>query len=130
MKLIFSFVTILVIIMSSCTTLNRSIQTVPVQSVSIEPLNRDEYVIMDEVEGYGFASSIFIFDIGSGFSGNDYVSRAKAKALYDAISKIEGADAIIAPRIEVEIFKVPLFYREATVKVKAKAIRIKISGEN
>ena len=119
--------------LSSCTTLDRSIQTVPVAAVEIEPLKRSEYVLMDEVEGFGTSSKFLSINIAAIASGDESATTtgiAKSKARYDALSKLEGADALVAPKMEVEVFRLGFLYEKATVKIRAKAIRIKTSSES
>ncbi len=57
------------------------------------------------------------------FSGD---ATAEDEAMYNAISTVPGADALISPRVDRSYFRVLPFYSKEEAKVTAKAIRIKI----
>lgn len=109
----------------SCTSVRKSMSMVGVQDVKIEPLGPDQYEILGEVEGYGEAARFLIF----GATFNKYSDipgvegKAAGKAMYNAISMHEGADVLLAPKYETEVFDA-LIFKKAKVKVKAKAVRI------
>lgn len=114
-----------VFLTSSCTSVRKSISTGYVDNLKIEPLKESQYDILKEVEGYGNASQFLFFGAWSKFSNErGVVGKALAKATYDAISKIEGADMLIAPKYEIENTNF-LIFKTAKVKVKAKALQIK-----
>ena len=109
----------------SCTSVRKTMSMVGVQDIKIEPLKSDQYEILGEVEGYGEAARFLIF----GATYNKYgdipgvEGKAAGKAMYNAISMHEGADVLLAPKYDIEIFDA-LIFKKAKVKVKAKAVRI------
>ena len=109
----------------SCTSVRKTMSTVGVTNVEIEPLGPDQYEFMGEVEGYGEATRFLIF--GATFNKFSDVpgveGKAMGKAMYNAISMQEGADVLFAPRYDTEVFDA-LIFKKAKVKVKAKAVRI------
>ena len=112
--------------LAGCSTAYKSIGVASVADVKLEPLSPGEYIILEEVEGLGRKGA---FLGGFGFALNRITEKAKREAAYQAVSRVEGADMILAPRYEIETFIFPLFYGMARVKVKAKAIRILTSEE-
>lgn len=126
-RISFLVVLILALGVMSCTSVRKTMSSLGVQNMKIEPLTPAQYEILGEVEGYGEASRFLIF----GATFNKYSDipgvegKAAGQATYDAISKLEGADMLIAPRYEMETFSVLGIYKTARVKVKAKAISIK-----
>lgn len=123
---IFSLFSILalVLVLSSCSSAYKSINSGKVADIELQPLTPDRYIILGEVEGYGTAAGL-----GGAIALNGRVEKAKRNAEFQAISKIEGADMLLAPRYEIETFAFPLFFSSAKVKVKAKAVRIKATDE-
>jgi len=114
-------------VLSSCSSAYKSIDTGTVANIELEPLKPERYVILEEVEGFGTAAGL-----GSGaglLSGVPRLDKAKRNAEYQAISKVEGADMLLAPRYEIESFNFLFFFSSVKVKVKAKAIRIKATSE-
>ncbi len=109
----------------SCTSVRKSMSTVGVQDLKIEPLGPSQYEILGEVEGYGEAARFLIF--GATFNKFSDIpgveGKAAGKAMYNAISMHEGADVLLAPKYETEVFDA-LIFKKAKVKVKAKAVRI------
>ena len=109
-----SFVIILAncLFLLSCSTAYKSIGITSVADVKLEPLKPTEYVILDEVEGVGKKGG---FLGGFGFALNGLTEKAKRDAAYQAVSKVEGADMLLAPRYEIETFIFPIFYGQALV---------------
>jgi hypothetical protein len=128
--LIYSFAIVLALgFLASCSSAYKSINTGGVANIELERIKPDRYVILDEVEGYGTAAGL-----GSGSSilaqgVNARLEKAKRNAEYQAISKVEGADMLLAPRYEIESFSIPMLFSSYKVKVKAKAVRIKSTNE-
>lgn len=126
-KIFYAFFAVSLLLIASCTSINRTISTVGVHEIFIEPLTPSQYEILGEVDGYGEASRFLIF--GSTFQKYSNLpgveGKAAGKATYNAISKLEGADMLIAPRFEVETYSFIGLYKKSRVKVKAKAIQIK-----
>ncbi len=114
--------------LASCSTAYKSINSGAVANVSLEPLKPDRYIILEEVEGEGKAAGL---GAGGGgfFGGMSRVDKAKRNAEYQAISKVEGADMLLAPRFEIETFSFLFIFSSAKVKVKAKAVRVKATSE-
>jgi hypothetical protein len=113
------------ILATSCTSVRKTISTGYFQDLKIEPLKESQYDVIHEVEGYGEATQFLFFGAFSKFSKErGVVGKALGKATYDAISKVEGADMLIAPKYEVEYSNF-LIIKTATVRVKSKAIQIK-----
>ena len=98
---------------------------VGVQNVELQPLGPDQYEILGEVEGYGEATRFLIFGATMNkFSDIPGVEgKAAGKAMYNAISMHEGADVLLAPKWDTEVFDA-LIFKKAKVKVKAKAVKI------
>ena len=127
MKNLIKFIAVFFLFITfGCSSAYKSIRATEVAPIEIAPLKRNEYVIMNEVEGNGQKSSIF----GLLLNMDAVVSLAQRDASFQAVSKVEGADMLIAPRYEIETFNFLGIYKQAKVKVKAKAIRIKASNEN
>lgn len=122
---VFLIIVAITILASSCTSVRKTISTGYIDNVMIEPLNETQYFVLNEVEGFGEASQFLFFGAFSKFSNETgVVGKALGKATYDAISKVEGADMLLAPKYEIENTNF-LIFKTATVKVKAKAIEIK-----
>ena len=109
----------------SCTSVRKTMSMVGVQNVELQPLGPDQYEILGEVEGYGEAARFLIFGATiNKFSDIPGVEgKAAGKAMYNAISMHEGADVLLAPKYDTEVFDA-LIFKKAKVKVKAKAVRI------
>jgi hypothetical protein len=126
-KTIIYLLSAFVLINFSCTSIHKTMSSVGVQDIKIQPLTPDQYEVMGQVEGYGEATRILFF--GANFKSYSDLpgveGKAAGKATYNAISQLEGADILIAPRYEVEKFDFLGIYAKARVKVKAKAVQIK-----
>ena len=109
----------------SCTSVRKTMSMVGVQNVELQPLGPDQYEILGEVEGYGEATRFLIFGATMNkFSDIPGVEgKAAGKAMYNAISMHEGADVLLAPKWDTEVFDA-LIFKKAKVKVKAKAVKI------
>ena len=124
-KSVLFIIVLAAIVLASCVSVRKTVSTGGIGSILVEPLKVNQYDILKEVEGYGTATQFLIFGAFSKFgTEKGVVGKAIAKATYDAISKVEGADMIIAPKYEIESVNYLLF-QKATVKVKAKALEIK-----
>ena len=86
--------------------------------VKLDPLPRADYMILQDAEGTGSASA-FLFGIGN------CINAAKENAMFEAISKIMGADMLIAPRYEIHSIGFLGIYKSVKVTVKAKAVQLK-----
>lgn len=89
-----------------------------ISNVSLNPLTREQYSILQDVEGNGNATSVLCFGLGS-------KDRAMNRAMYEAIGKIPGADMLIAPRYDIQKNSFLFFFTTYDIKVKGKAIQIK-----
>jgi hypothetical protein len=124
-KLLYVFAVLLLAgTLFSCSSAYKSINSGRVADIELQPLAPDRYIILGEVEGYGTASGL-----GGGIALRGRIEKAKRNAEFQAISKVEGADMLLAARYEIETFVFPLFFSSAKVKVKAKAVRIKATDE-
>jgi hypothetical protein len=111
------------LILSGCESFNRTIERTSLANLSINPLDKDQYNILEDTQGTGSASGVLGFGIGS------CTERAKHLAEYEAIGKIPGADMLIAPRYEIHIISFLFFFKKSTVIVKAKAIQLKTTHQ-
>ena len=108
--LILSFVAV-ALLTFSCTSVRKTMSEVGVQHVELEPLKPDQYEIMGEVEGFGEAARFLIFGATWNKYGNipGVEGKAAGKAMYNAISMQEGADVLLAPKYDVEVFDALIF---------------------
>ena len=119
----FAFLLLLAIALLSfsCTSIRKTMSSVGVQDIKLQPLSPDQYEVLGQVEGYGEATRVLFF--GTTFKSYSDLpgveGKAAGKATFNAISQLEGADILIAPRYEVEKFDVIGIY------AKAKAVQIK-----
>lgn len=118
MKKLIPLSILFILAFSSCRTSSRIVSSTQLSKLNIEPLTKDQYTILPDVEGIGSASSFLFF-------GLDYKKRAKNSAMFNAIGKIPGADMLIAPRFEINTFSFLSIYQKATITVKSKAIQLK-----
>jgi hypothetical protein len=116
-------------------------------NVSLQPLSRDQYVILGDVEGRAEGGYLFGFIPLNGgqpktFSGNLSQGMAakisarmqgiaemgpiEQEALYNAMESQPDADGIIAIRIiKGEMTHIPFLFTKESVTLKGKAIKIK-----
>ncbi|NQU44420.1 hypothetical protein HQ520_14110 [bacterium] len=101
-------------------------------------LERDQYEILDTVEGHGMTARLF-FLIPIGDKEFGYLSphptatsppfgarrSAMAAATYDALSKVQEADMILPLSFTTSRSGIPFIYQKWRSKVKGKAVRIK-----
>ncbi len=137
--------------MAGCTSLGKSYPVNRVSSgIEIMPLNRNEYRVLGDTKGEAcakyflggklpwfsgvpsktvsgsagagsFLASLPI--IGSIFGGQERVAQ---EAIYEALEKVPGADALLSLRTRThKKTSVPLIYREECITVQGKAFAIK-----
>ena len=111
-------------------------------TVSLQPLSRDQYLVLGDVTGQSRGGYLFGFiptmmggpKVVSGSLNDSVASRLQApglgkieqQALYNALESQPDADGIIALRvIKGEEMKIPLLYTEISVTIKGKAVKIK-----
>ena len=117
----------------SCKTTQQSTNHVGTGKMKFAPLKRSEYKVLGSVTASATVQHILWFTIGAEKQG-DYVvqdsnsvfglSKGDKAAVYLALQKMPGADAVIFPRFERDYFSVPFFYTKETVTVKTKAISL------
>jgi hypothetical protein len=132
----------LVVLMVGCSTMGNS---APMAIVPLDGLKTTAtYDILGPAEGTSTGGYLFWWipvgvedkygAIASGppgaalFGGGDLMSQVERAALYNAIDKTPGADALIAPRWET-VKKNYVIYTEETATVKGKAIRLNESAK-
>jgi len=131
-----------------CTSLLKSYPYSMVNpNVSLQPLARDQYVILGDVEGRAEGARLFGFiPLNQGqpktFSGNlsqgmaakisarmqgiAQMGPTEQEALYNAMESQPDADGIIAIRIiKGELTHIPFIFTKESVTLKGKAIKIK-----
>ncbi|MBI4802426.1 MAG: hypothetical protein HY796_07880 [Elusimicrobia bacterium] len=69
--------------------------------------------------------------VGSFFAGQSgAVSGVVDEAVYEALDRVPGADALISVRIKMfKQTRIPLFYHEDCATVKGKAFQVKVDGK-
>jgi len=124
------------IILIGCSSMGNSMRET---AYSVEfPLGPDDYEIIGEVQGSATVTTIFYFiRVGAKSQTGDITvvgnvtpiflaDIAKQNAIYNAIASVPDADALIFPKFETKTSSFPILYKTKTVKVRAKAIRLKI----
>jgi hypothetical protein len=127
----------LVTTLSGCTFHYNSMQQAHLGGLQIQPLTAEQYEIIGDVKGSGKATYFLFFELnnqtqyageivsgGWGFS-DWFMNSAYRSAHFQAIKSAQGADALIAPRYEVQSWGAPWVLTTTTVTVYAKAIRLK-----
>lgn len=118
-----------------CTSLHRELPGLSLsQPLAVEPLKRDEYRLLDPVEGEACHRVVTLLPLPVGFSMGSRVtatapwsgadSPARAAALADALSSSPSADALVSPIWDVEHFSVPPWFFRTCASVRARAVEI------
>lgn len=133
------------VLLTGCTSVFKRYPFSMINSnVSLEPLKRDQYVILGDVEGRSEGGYLFgIIPIPFAVGGTKVVSgslsegiqakmqapglgKIEQQALYNALESQPDADGIIAVRvIKGQRVNLPFIYKQETVTIKGKAIKIK-----
>ena len=129
--------------LSSCATKGRAMPGMDLsQPLLVAPLARDEYEVLEPVQGTACRETFFLFPLpigwSSGDSGNASVPFSRSPgavggaALYNALETAwadgaagGGPDAVISPVWDIETKAVPPWYSKVCVSVRARAVRIK-----
>jgi hypothetical protein len=139
---------------SGCTTTTKKHPGVGIGSLHMAALERNEYAIMDTVEGAGKTTTvlgIFKFPLnrqtgytlwagggeapppalsgGGFFARRTGVNQASAMAFYNVLAQVPNADAVMPTISTVETTGIPFLIRTHTATVKGKAVRIKTDSE-
>ncbi|MCZ8237645.1 MAG: hypothetical protein O9346_08920 [Leptospiraceae bacterium] len=125
-KIMLIFVSGMLLTLTQCTTLGKDIPGTGTQNV------KNNFKIGPATTGEGCATQFLIFTFSD--SDRKYASlpiedyslsfasnKAKSIALYNAISKVEKADALVSPIFEQDI-KVYPFITKICAKVKARTV--------
>lgn len=145
------FIILIAVILSAvnCRTTQRTIHEVGVHPVQLEPLARNQYQILGDVKGYAKKSRVFFMTFGDDANGtiaghqeepgyrflkvtmcwvslglvcHNYPLNARDAAVYNAITSMKDADALIEVKHERFIIDY-YFYQKVDDIVTAKAIR-------
>lgn len=120
-----------------CTFHYNTMQQAHLGGLQFQPLTPEQYEILGDVKGAGKATYFLFFEVnnqtqyaGEMVSGgwglsNWFINSAYRQAHFQAIKSAQGADALIAPRYEVQTWGAPWVLTTTTVTVYAKAIRLK-----
>ncbi|MCW7494356.1 hypothetical protein ND861_17050 [Leptospira sp. 2 VSF19] len=126
MKKSLLFLIVAVAFVANCSSTTKTIPGLYTTPVDLAPA---DYTISGDTTGKSCGGRILIFPTGAtrkiGFVSsvftNDYI---EAQAIFDAISKVEGANYLVNPRFEYE--STNYFFASSTcITVKAKAITLK-----
>jgi hypothetical protein len=111
---------------ANCSTTTKTIPGLTTETVALAPA---DYTISGDTTGKSCGGMFLIFPTGK-TNKNGFVSTAfttnfvEAQAIFDAISKVEGANYLVNPRFEYESTNY-LIYASTCVTVKAKAVTLK-----
>ncbi|EOQ95237.1 hypothetical protein LEP1GSC195_2645 [Leptospira wolbachii serovar Codice str. CDC] len=126
MKKSLLFLIVAVAFVANCSSTTKTIPGLYTENVTLAPA---DYTISGDTTGKSCGGRILIFPTGvtnkNGFVTSvftaDYI---EAQAIFDAISKVEGANYLVNPRFEFETTNY-LFASSTCVTVKAKAVTLK-----
>ncbi|MCW7464798.1 hypothetical protein [Leptospira levettii] len=126
MKKSLLFLLIAVAFIANCTTTTKTMPGLYTESVALAPA---DYTISGDTTGKSCGGRILVFPTGRtdkyGFVSTMFVADyIESQAIFDAISKVEGANYLVNPRIEYESTDY-LVYATTCVTVKAKAVTLK-----
>lgn len=133
---------LLLLMLAGCQSTISKMTQMGVNVLTMEDLDRDEYVILDTVEGHGRVTRVlYIFTFGdkqfgytsySGLAANFLGTRdrsALSAATYDALSKVKSADVILPLSSTTSQTGFPILWSTTRSSVRGKAIRIKTDSE-
>lgn len=117
------------LVLAACSTSTNSLSVAGIAPVAIKPLESNEYKMLGNVEGQGSWVGFLCFSsgyclIGGSSVGDQYTSKARQQASFNAVASVPDADALIAPRYEGNFLYVPLLFASESAKIRAKAIQI------
>ena len=144
----------LILPVMGCSTTTKQSPAAAIDGIDLQELPRNEFVIMDTVEGSGKVQKIcgitLPFKLKAGHIANYAVAqpapsalaaifpflagasigdKARAMAVYDVLAQVPNADAIVPLSSTVEVSGFPIFYKVATGTAKGKSLRIKTDSE-
>jgi hypothetical protein len=115
--------------LAGCTYNTANLETTRVNTVL--NLDKSQYEITGDITGQATGTWVLFFRVNrttmcaGSFNGWQYSDMLSSEAVYDAIQKSNGADAMIAPRYTTTFSGVPPFYMHREVNVIGKGIRLK-----
>ncbi len=141
-----------VVVFAGCTTSVKSDPGVSISGLTLQTLERDEFEILDRVEGTGRTTTILglitlPFNRQAGYvstqgvlpippgplatlTGSSRVYKAQRMALYNALAQVPEADVVLPTKATIEISSViPFIIKVQTATVAGKAIRVKTDSE-
>ncbi|MEB3196066.1 MAG: hypothetical protein VKP62_02580 [Candidatus Sericytochromatia bacterium] len=122
---------------AGCTFNYSAMREAQIGHLQLAPLTPDQYEIVGDVKGSGKATYFLFFELNNqtqyegeflpgGWGFKDwFLNSAYRMAHFQAIKSAAGADALVAPRYEVQTWGAPGILTTTTVTVYAKAIRLK-----
>lgn len=129
-KLFYTLLTFFIatLFLTSCSTTKTAINHQPIE---IQKFNRDEYVVLDQINGKANSTRVwFLFIPFGGKSDQKLYEKAYNSAVKSAIG--QKADGILQPRYTYKKTTIPLILLNFTTKkvtVEGKAFRIKSEEE-
>ncbi|MGV3666140.1 MAG: hypothetical protein ACO1NV_08410 [Leptospira bouyouniensis] len=126
MKKSLLFLIAVVAFVANCSSTTKTIPGLTTETVALAPA---DYTISGDTTGKSCGGSFLIFPTGvtnkNGFVSNAFTANyIEAQAIFDAISKVEGANYLVNPRFEYE--STNYFIASSTcITVKAKAVTLK-----
>lgn len=128
-----------------CSTTAKSAPSATAPELDLADLARDEFVVMDTIEGSGKVTQVLMFTFpmkmkrGS-LGGNvtatsnplaallgfqSITDKALGMAQYEVLAQGANADSVVPFSTTVETSGIPFLFRRAVATAKAKAIRVK-----
>lgn len=126
MKKSLLFLIAAVAFVANCSSTTKTIPGLHTETVALAPA---DYTISGDTTGKSCGGRFLIFPTGI-TNKNGYISTAftvdylETQAIFDAISKVEGANYLVNPRFEYEATNY-FILANACVTVKAKAVTLK-----
>ncbi|MCT8333529.1 hypothetical protein NUH30_07575 [Leptospira sp. 85282-16] len=126
MKKSLLFLIVAVAFVANCSTTTKTIPGLYTDNVTLAPA---DYTISGDTTGKSCGGRILIFPTGI-TNKNGFVSTVfttdylEAQAIFDALSKVEGANYLVNPRFEYETTNY-LLLSNTCITVKAKAVTLK-----
>ncbi|TGM79713.1 hypothetical protein [Leptospira bouyouniensis] len=126
MKKSLLFLIAAVAFVANCSTTTKTFPGLTTETVALAPA---DYTISGDTTGKSCGGRILIFETGRtykfGFVSNAFTTDyLESQAIFDAISKVEGANYLVNPRFEYESTNY-FFGSSSCVTVKAKAVTLK-----
>lgn len=127
---------VLVLLPGCGTTRHNEVQGIDMPgSLELEPLNRQQYMVLADTEGEGCSEFYALWplpifwtkseNVSGGLYGFASFDTARNVAIYHAIENVPRADGLISPRYWSTVKREGIWYVKKCVVVKAKAFSIK-----